>query len=512
MKAKKITLMLMLLVLTTTALCGCKGGKDGNTSSDNNSTSSKYGGEIVVGIQQDIDSLDPHLAAAAGTKEVLFNIFEGLVKPDANGNMVAAVASDYKISEDGLTYTFTLREGIKFHNGNLVTAEDIKYSIDRAAGLLNEGDAPLIANLSNVSKVEIVDEKTVNVILKSANSEMICYMTAGIIPKDSDKQDTIVGTGPFKLESYKVQDSVVVVKNDNYWVPGVPYLDKVTFKIVSDTDSAMLFLKGGSIDLYPYLTSDQAEELEGDLDIISGASNTVQALFLNNAVEPLNNVDVRKAICYAMDEDAINAFVSGSRGEIVGSMMLPGLKDYYLDLSDAYKRDTKKAKELLKQAGYENGFELEVIYPSNYQIHTDAATVIADQLKEVGIKVILKPVDWNTWLTDVYKGRKYQATVCAFATEMAPGYLLAKHVSDGSKNFLNYNNPEYDKCYAIAAGTTDKAIKAENYKKMQQIMSDDAGCAFIQVAPSIVAKAKKVKGYTFYPVYVQDMSCIYISE
>ena len=142
-----------------------------------------YGGSVVVGIQQDIDSLDPHKATAAGTKEILFNIFEGLVKPDENGNLICAVASDYSISEDGLVYTFTLRDGVKFHNGSTVTCEDVKYSLERAAGLLD--GTPLISVLQTIQKVDILDDKTVQVTVDAANTELIYSFTAAIIPAGS---------------------------------------------------------------------------------------------------------------------------------------------------------------------------------------------------------------------------------------------------------------------------------------------------------------------------------------
>ncbi|MDE6673607.1 MAG: ABC transporter substrate-binding protein, partial [Acetatifactor sp.] len=156
---KRISVLLIMALLAMAALGGCAGGTE-DSSGDNSSVGSQagnpvYGGSIVVGIQQDVDSLDPHKATAAGTKEILFNIFEGLVKPDENGDLMNALASDYTISEDGLVYTFTLRQGVKFHNGNLVTAEDVKYSLDRVSGLLD--GTPLISSLSVLTSVDILD-------------------------------------------------------------------------------------------------------------------------------------------------------------------------------------------------------------------------------------------------------------------------------------------------------------------------------------------------------------------
>ncbi len=188
---KRISVYFMTALLTMTALGGCAGGT-GESSEDKSS--------VVVGIQQDIDSLDPHKATAAGTKEILFNIFEGLVKPDPNGNLMKAVASDYSISEDGLVYTFTLRDGVKFHNGNDVTAEDVKYSLERVAGIL-DGTA-LISTLSaergGITSVDILDDKTVQVTVGSANLELIYSFTAAIIPAGSgeEAESAPIGTGP----------------------------------------------------------------------------------------------------------------------------------------------------------------------------------------------------------------------------------------------------------------------------------------------------------------------------
>ena len=159
---KRLSLFLTAL-LTMAVLGGCGADSTGESSQENSSKESVvqseavYGGSVVVGIQQDIDSLDPHKATAAGTKEILFNVFEGLVKPDENGNLICAVASDYSISDDGLVYTFTLRDGVKFHNGNDVTCEDVKYSLERVAGLLD--GTPLVATLQTIQAVDILDDK-----------------------------------------------------------------------------------------------------------------------------------------------------------------------------------------------------------------------------------------------------------------------------------------------------------------------------------------------------------------
>lgn len=543
---KRISVLLIMALLTTAALGGCAGGTEGS-SGDNSSVESQtegtnessgdstpaqsqtddmqesgqsqtgtpvYGGSIVVGIQQDVDSLDPHKATAAGTKEILFNIFEGLVKPDENGDLMKALASDYTISEDGLVYTFTLREGVKFHNGNTVTAEDVKYSLERASGLLD--GTPLISSLSVLTSVEILDEKTVQVTVGSANTELIYSFVAAIIPAGSGEEEsgTPIGTGPFSYVSYKPQEGIVVAKNPDYWQEGLPYLDEVNFKIVNSPDTALLEIKGGSIQIYPYLTDSQAGELKDSFQILSAPSDVVQALFLNNAAEPLNDVRIRQAICYALDLDMVNEFVAGGGATLVSSAMLPTLHTYYEDLTDTYGTgaNIQKAQELMTDAGYPDGFDLEITVPSNYEYHMQTAEVVAEQLKAAGIHATINPVEWSSWLSDCYTDRNYQSTISGITSDMTPGYLTNRFQTESKKNFVNFASAAYDEAYQAAAAALDPAEKAELYKQVQKILCDEAGSAFIQVPPITIAMDPRLAGYKFYPVYVQDMSTVYYTE
>ncbi|MCM1305616.1 MAG: ABC transporter substrate-binding protein [Butyrivibrio sp.] len=505
-------LLTALLTMAVLGACGADG--TGESSGDNSSKEPVYGGSIVVGIQQDIDSLDPHKATAAGTKEILFNIFEGLVKPDENGNLIDAVASGYTISEDGLVYTFTLRDNVKFHNGNVVTCEDVKYSLERVSGLLD--GTPLISTLKTIQAVDILDEKTVQVTVESANTELIYSFVAAIIPAGSgeDAEAEPIGTGPFSYVSYTPQVGIVLKKNPDYWQIGLPYLDEVNFKIVNSPDSAVLELQGGTIDIYAYLTDSQAQELQDGFNVEASASNVVQALFLNNAVAPLDDVRVRQAICYALDKDSINDFVGGGNGTIISSAMLPTLKDNYVDLNDMYgtTANVEKAKELLADAGYGNGLDLEIAIPSNYEFHMQTGEVVVEQLKEAGINATIKAVEWSTWLDEIYNGRQYQATISGITCDSTPGYLLNRFQTDSKKNFINFANAEYDALYLSAQSTLDVQEKIGDYAQLQKILCDEAGSAFLQVPANMTAINKKLAGYKFYPVYVQDMSTVFFTE
>ena len=523
MKKHSKILISLLLVVMAIALSACSGDKKNNNSasetpsSDNNNSQNEptYGGTVVVGIQQDLDSLDPHKAVAAGTSEGLFNIFEGLVKPDEDGNLVPAVASDYSISEDGTRYTFVLRDGIKFHNGELVTVEDIVYSVKRSAGLLEVEDSSIKVKsaLKNIKEVNALDEKKVEIVLENADTELLGFLTFAILPADYDKQaEAPIGTGPFKFTSFTRGVSFVMEKFDDYWGDKA-YLDQVTFKIVEKAETAMMELQAGTIDIYPYITVDQAEQLKTNFNIEVGNMNLVQALFLNNDKEPFNNEKVRQALCYAIDRQAILDMVAGGAGNIIGSGMFSGFTKYFNEaLVDFYSVDTNKVKELLTEAGYENGLEFTITVPSNYQYHVDTAQVIVDQLSQVGITAKIQTIEWAAWLTDVYTNREYQATIVGLDAVLAGRDLLVRYSSTASNNFINFKDAQYDEILVKALATTDDSEKVTYYKDLQRILTERAASVYIADPALRVAVNKKLAGYTFYPVYVQDMASVYYTK
>lgn len=521
MKKRKPFFILMILILSI-ALYGCKGDRKGETyekapaNDDMSLKTPATGGNIVVGISQDLDSLDPHKAVAAGTKEVLFNLFEGLVKPDQNGDLVPAVAESYDISEDGKVYTFHLRENVKFHNGAFVTAEDVIYSIKRSAGLLETADPAVVVEsaLSNVSEVNKVDETTVEVVLKEGDTELLGYLTCAIIPKDYKEPDTVpVGTGPFKFVSYTPLESLVVEKNEDYYIAGKPYLDQVTFKIVPNPDSAVLDLLAGSLDIFPYLTETQAAQLSKQFNIAEGHMNLVQGLFLNNDVKPFNDVNVRKALNYAIDKQGILNMVAGGKGSVIGSNMFPGFSKYFNEATvETYSYDVNKSKELLAKAGYPNGFTFTIKVPSNYKFHVDTTQVIVEQLKQVGITAKIEQIEWASWLSDVYMGRNYDATVIGLDAKLAPRHVLERYQSDADNNFVNYSNSQFDEVLSKAIKSTKDEEKIELYKELQSILAEDAAAVYIQDPAFLVAVNKKLDGFTFYPVFALDMASVYYTE
>ena len=505
---KKLLALFLALVMVGAVLPGCgDGSKDPGGQGNNGKTGEPVkGGEITVGIAQDLDdSLDPHQTVAAGTREVLFNIFEGLVKPNSDGEMIPAVAEKYTLSEDGTTYTFTLREGVKFHNGQTVTAEDVVYSINRCAAVPEGQEKPLVAAFSAVKSVEAIAQRDL---------EFISYMTAAIIPADYENQDTApVGTGPFKFVSRTPQQDFVMERFEDYW--GAPaWLDKVTYKICENADALVMNLNGGSIDLCAHLTSAQASQLNQNFQVLEGTMNLVQAIYLNNQAKPFDNQLVRQALCYAIDRQGIMDMVADGHGTAVGSSIYPAFTKYFLpELVDKYPHDVAKAKELLAQAGYPDGFDMTISVPNNYQPHMDTAEVVAEQLREAGINVTIQPVEWSTWLDTIYNGRQFQATLVGVdAANMTARAMLERFTSDYGKNFINYNNPAYDALFQQAINAQDEATQTDLYKQMETMLADTAANVYIQDLCDLVAMRQDLGGLKFYPIYVLDLSTVYFTQ
>ena len=502
MKKRIPALLLAALMLLTLTACGGNKPKT-PTAADKR----KEANEIYVGIAQDLSSsLGPYQLATAGTREVMFNVFEGLYKVDPTGDFKPALATDYTVSDDGLTYTFTLREGVKFHNGAVMTAQDVIYSYQTCAS--SSVDSSIKKILENVTDLKEDNGKVV-MTLAQPNSDFLAYVgSVYISPAAYTDQDTQpVGTGPFRFVSRTVQDSVVIARFDDYWGEKAK-LNQITFKIFENATALVTALDAGSVDLVAHLSISQVNNLSKDYQVLEGSMNLVQALYLNHEYKPLDDIRVRRALCYAVNVDDMLKLTAEGHGHKLGSSIYPSFKKYFDEsLIDAYPYDAAKAKDLLAQAGDPDGFDLVITVPGNYTPHVDTAMVLAEQLKAVGINATVQEVEWNTWLTDVYQGHKFQATVCGFdASTLTANALLGRYESTSAKNMCSYKSTQFDAFLQEAAATTDDARRTELYKAAAKCLSDDAANVYLQDLAEFVAIRSTLKGYEFYPLYVMDLS------
>jgi len=531
---KKTVVILSILLSLMLVLTACGGGNDTPPAEEpeepaeepaeepseepeeepeEESTGPVYGGEVNVYSPQDPDFLDPHKYVASGTEEIMLNVVEGLVKATPDGDVIPAVAEDYEISEDGLTYTFDLRDGIKFHNGEEVTVEDVKYSIERMAGI--GAEEPLKVDFAVVEKVETPDEDTVVITLKNRDAAFLTYLYNAIIPKSNDgnHNDNPIGTGPFKFVEYLPEQRVVLEKFEDYWNEETPYLDKVTFSIMPDREAAVLAFRSGQLDIYPRIDHIHIEELSEEFRFPTGLENMVQLMGMNHEREPFNDLKVRQAINYAVDVDEIIEAVAYGYGVKLGSNFSPAMEVYYEEgLEDVYNQDIEKAKDLLAEAGYPDGFSTTVSVPSNYAFHVDTAQVIVSQLAEAGIDVEIELVEWGVWLERIYAGRDYDMTIIAFTGKLDPHKVLYRYQTDYQRNFFNYSNENYDQIIDDAIVETNQDTRIELYKEAQRILNEDAVAVYIMDREFNIGMPKNIQGERIYPIYFIDMEYMHFVE
>ena len=462
--------------------------------------------ELRFGISSEPSTLDPLSPAnTADGRSILFNVFEGLVKIESDGSFSPAAAETWAVEENGGVYSFMLREGLKFHDGSALSPEDVVFS-------LNTAREARFTGFTQIQKIETFGERGLRIILREPDLEFLHCLTIGIVPRNNpDRERKPLGLGPFSIESYSPQRSLILRKNPYYRRGDIPKLEKVTVVFMADQDALLLGLRGGSID-GAGLTGALVEQLDpGAYDIVEGYSNMVQLLALNNEVKPLDDVRVRQAINYGVDVREIIDTAFYGRGEPSGSPLIPGLTRYYdRSLAEPYSPNREKARELLAQAGYPGGFDLEIAVPSNYTIHVDTAQVIVNQLARIGIRASIRLVEWAAWLADIYRGRKFQATIISLDAPIpSPRTFLSRYLSDEGSNFINFKSPAFDKVYKAILGEGDEDTRIGYYKEAQRIISREAAGVYIQDIYSFkVFPRGRYRGALNYPVFVIDFSTI----
>jgi peptide/nickel transport system substrate-binding protein len=469
--------------------------------------------ELRYGYTTEPATLDPLSPKdTADSRSILFNVFEGLVKPDTVGRLLPCLAESWTIEQGGRVYNFTLREGVRFHDGSIVSPADVKFSMDTAVAAGFEG-------LNNIEEITITGANHIKVTLASPDPEFLPYLTIGIVKAENpDREKNVIGTGPFFIESYATQRNLVLKKFDDYWQRSLPLpvdlprLEKVTIVFFANSDALMLALRGGSIDGANVVGSMAAQLDHRQFDIFNNHSASVQLMALNNAASPFDDIRIRRALNYGIDvQGIINAAFFGL-GIPSGSPIIPGLSVYYDD-SLSYPYEPETARALLAEAGFnnENKFSFEITVPSNYTMHVDTAQVIADQLEKIGVTANIKLVDWPTWLSDVYQGRKYLATIISVdSAVVSPRNFLFRYQSESNGNFFNYKSVQFDALYSAILTEMDEIKRIRLYKEAQRVITQDAANVYIQDIFYYRAFRKDAFGGVLnYPLYVIDFASIY---
>ncbi len=492
------------LKMTIAALFGLLFLSCGNKSSDT----------LRMSMVSEPDSFFPWKSAAAETQAVTNNIFEGLVKYDENGSLYPALAESWEISSDFRTYTFKLRQGVKFHNGADFTSADCVYTFKNLAGL--DGLKVLSDKMNIIESVSASDDFTFTVVLKKpSNSFLLLVSTSPILLHDyEDNENAPVGTGPYKFVSYSLHEKIVLEKNEEYYnKERAGKIKNIEIFIMTDENAALSALHSGQLDVAQMISAVNAKQLKETFNVIGHPQNMVQILGLNNSYGPLSDLNVRKAITCAVNKTEIINGVFDGFGTELYSNFSPILKEYYNDrLSGLYPYNIEKAKILMHLSNYPDGFNLKITVPANYQPHVDTAQLIANMLKPLNITCEIIPVEWTTWLDKVYTKFDYQATVIGFAGKIDPADVLRRYYSTYKRNFTRMNSPAFDEAFNLAESEINQAKRIEYYKKCQEILALNCPAVFICDPGRCVVTAKNVAGYTPYPVYFYDLTKIYFTK
>lgn len=486
---KKILVFVMFLGVLLQASCANKDVESEKQSKDT----------LRMAMFTEIDSLDPFKNTAGDTVTVMNQIFDGLLDVDEDGNMISDLAESYTISDDGKTYDFKLKKDVLFHDGNKMTAEDVYYTYANLAGLY--GFDKISDKYSVIESIEVVDDYSIKFHLNNRRNGFIYLCNYPILEKDyKDNNTKPIGTGPYQFVSYTPGEGLKLKKFDQYHNKDhLANIENIDVIKVADRQSLLMALNNGDIDLGFGLDANEVSQVKESCDIVSQPQNLVQVMGLNNDFEPFQDIRVRQALNYAIDRDQIVESLSKGNAVKLYSSFSPALKEYFNDLGDFYPRDVEKAKELLKEAGYED-LSFKVTVPSDYKFHMDTAELVEQQLKEAGITMQIEPIDFGTWTDKVYKKRDFEATIVGFIGYLDPIQVLGRYQSTSEKNYINYKSDDFDKAIenAEVAENQDKYI--ENIKTSQEILAKDAASVFIQDPNYNEALNKNLTGLKAYPI------------
>jgi peptide/nickel transport system substrate-binding protein len=454
-------------------------------------------GNLIAAIAGEPDQLDPQKTTAYFSFEVLENVFDTLVEPDANLEMRPALAESWSVSPDQLSWSFQLRKGVTFQDGSPFTADDVVYSYRR---IIDE-------KLSNVDKFSAVTEvsapnpDTVLIRVKQPTPNLLTnlggFKGMAIVQRKNIESGQIathpVGTGPFAFASQKSGDSITLTANPNYW-GGRPKVPGVTFRFISEPSTALSALQAGEIDWTDSIPTQRVAQLKNDdsIKLAVTPSNDYWYLALNEAREPWKDPRVRQAIAYAIDRKAI--VQATSYGTAAANQLAIPEGNPWFTPYEKYRYDLDEAKRLLAEAGAAPK-NMDMLVTSEYPETVTAAQVIADNLKPLGITVNIRTVDFATWLDEQNTGN-FDMLMMGWLGNIDPDdFYYAQHHTDGSSNAQKFSNPDVDRLLDAGRVEVNRQARQQDYAKAAAIIADQVSYIYLYNPSVIQAWATNLSGY-----------------
>jgi peptide/nickel transport system substrate-binding protein len=465
---------------------------------------------LTMGMVLEPPHLDPTAGAAAAIDEVVYaNIFEGLTRINAQGVVEPALARSWTISDDGLTYTFSLHEDVAFHDGTGMDAEDVVFSLNRA--MAEDSTNAQKGLFEPIEAVTAVDPATVEVTLKRPTSSFLFNLGWGdaviVAPESADgNKASPVGTGPFVFENWAKGDNVTIRRNDDYWGEPVA-LASATFKFISDPTSALAALMAEDVDAFAnFPAPENLAQFEADprFEVVIGSTEGETILAMNNKKPPLDDVRVRRAIAHAIDRQAIIDGAMFGYGTPIGSHFAPH-HPAYVDLTGMYPHDPDKAKALLAEAGIENLQLTLKLPPPSYARR--GGEIIQSQLAAVGIEAEIIPVEWAQWLEQAFRGKDFDLTIVSHTEPMDIGIYARDDY------YFQYGKPEIKALMDELAAATETEEQYRILGEAQTMIAEDSVNAFLfQLAKHGVWKAGIQGLWHDSPVQANDLTGVSWSE
>ncbi len=460
---------------------------------------------LTLGMVLEPPNLDPTAGAAAAIREVTYaNVFQGLTRIDRDGQVRPALASGWTVSPDGLTYTFRLVRGARFHDGAAFDCEVVRFSYGRAM-------APDSVNAQKglfepILRTDCPDPHTAVVTLKHPSALFLFDMGWGdavmVAPNSAAGNKTHpVGTGPFRFRRWAQGDRVELERNPEYWGPA-PKLASVTFRFVADPAAASAAMLAGDIDAFGNFPAPEALDqfrADGRFAVRVGTTEGKTILALNEARQPLGDLRVRRALAQAIDRAALVEATQGGFGAPIGSHYVP-TDPGYVDLTGAAPYDPAHARALLAEAHATPGLRLTIMLPPPPYARR-GGEVVAAMLEQVGVHVDLQPIEWAQWIDRVFLRGDYQATIVAH-TEPRDLDIYAR-----DKYYFNYSNAAYKALFRNYVAATDPGAQTALLGELQRKLAADQPNVFLFALPKIGVAAAKLRGlWDNDPVPANDVS------
>jgi peptide/nickel transport system substrate-binding protein len=461
---------------------------------------------LTVQASTEPPGLDLTATPASATAGVVFyNIQEALVKVDKHGKIVPWLAERWHTS-DNKNYTFFLKKGVRFHNGRELKAADVKFVIDRAMN--PETKHPYPQYYKAIGDIIVKDDVTITIALKETNANFLLNMArqgSVIYPREAVEtlKSAPIGTGPFMLQDWVRGDRIVLKKNPEYHVKGLPKVDRVVYRFIADPNAVQAALKAGDVDVSLFgLGPEHVTEFKKDarFQVIVGDTTNDVILAMNNAKKPYSDVRVRRAITHATNKPDVLKGAMFGMGKILGSNVDP-LNPYYVDLANAMPYDPAKAKKLLAEAGYPNGFETVLKVSPQYYYTVRTGEILADQLKKVGVNLKIEQIEWGNWISRVWREAEYDLTIIGHAE----AWDIANYANP--KYYYRYDSKKFQDLFQKSEITLDDKARREQYVELQKMLVDDAPAVWLYMHPRLVVAKKGVTGiWKDLPVPSADLS------